>query len=326
MRRTLSLVFLLCYFSTSIAADSYHLTVAADGTADFTSIQEAINATKAFPPQRITIFVKNGIYREKVKVHSWNTKLTLIGESAEKTIVSYDDYFERINLGRNSTFHTWTMLVEANDFTLENITVMNIAGPVGQAVALHVEADRCTFRNVKIIGHQDALYAAGENSRQYYKNCYIEGTTDFIFGSSTALFDSCTVHSKSNSYITAASTPHGVKFGFVFRHCRFTATEGVEKVYLGRPWRKYAKTVLINCELGKHIVPEGWKKWDNADDLNTTYYAEYSNSGPGADTSGRIEWSHQLSENEAMEYTIKNIFNLSDNTSTDFWHLHFNEK
>jgi pectinesterase len=312
MRRTLSLVFLLCHFLLAVAADSFYITVATDGTGDFTTIQEAINATKAFPPQRITLFIKNGVYREKVKVHSWNTELSMIGESAEKTIITYDDYFDKMKLGRNSTFHTWTMLVEAPGFVAENLTIANTAGPVGQAVALHVEADQCTFRNVRIIGNQDALYAAGTNSRQYYRNCYIEGTTDFIFGSATALFDSCTIHSKSNSYITAASTPQGVKFGYVFSHCQFTADEGVDKVYLGRPWRKYAKTVLLHCELGQHIVAEGWKAWDNADELKATFYAEFNNRGPGANPNNRVEWSHQLSLEEASEYTKENILNTSN--------------
>jgi pectinesterase len=289
------------------AEDLYKMVVAKDGSGDFTTIQQAIDASKAFPPQPITIFIKNGIYDEKVKVHAWNNNLTLMGESAEKTIITHNDYFDKINLGRNSTFHTYTMLVEGNDFIAENLTIENSAGPVGQAVALHVEADRCVFRNIRILGHQDALYAAGQNCRQYYSNCYIEGTTDFIFGAATALFENCTINSKSNSYITAASTPEGAPFGYVFKHCKLTATVGVDSVYLGRPWRKYAKTVFIECEMGNHILPEGWAAWSNADDKQTTYYAEYNNTGPGAATTNRVGWSHQLTKKEAKHYTLENI-------------------
>ena len=301
-----SIFFLLTARYTQ-AADNFNMVVAKDGSGDYTTIQQAIDATKAFPPQRITIFVKNGVYNEKVKVHSWNNDLTMIGESADSTIISWNDYFDKINRGRNSTFHTYTMLVEGNDFVAENLTVENSSGPVGQAVALHIEADRCVFRHIRILGNQDALYAAGMNCRQYYKNCYIEGTTDFIFGAATALFEDCTINSKSNSYITAASTSEGAPFGYVFKHCTLTAAEGVNAVYLGRPWRKYAKTVFIECELGSHIVPEGWKEWSNSDNKQTTFYAEYKNHGLGAVTSERVGWSHQLTSNEAKRYTTENI-------------------
>ncbi|MFA9389542.1 MAG: pectinesterase family protein [Prolixibacteraceae bacterium] len=321
MKRIQFIILLLALTLTSFsyAQAKYDMVVALDGSGDFTSLQAAINATKAFPPQRITIFIKNGTYHEKVNVYSWNTDLTLIGESAENTIISYDDSFNKINLGRNSTFHTWTMKVEANNFKAENLTIENTAGPVGQAVALHVEADCCVFRNVKILGNQDALYAAGMNCHQYYKDCYIEGTTDFIFGAATALFENCIIHSKSNSYITAASTPEGVEFGYVFKECKLTAAENIHAVYLGRPWRKYAKTVFIECELGSHIVAEGWKEWSNSDDHSTTFYAEYKNIGPGADLTKRITWSHQLSKKEFKKYSIENILQSESNKNENNW-------
>jgi pectinesterase len=156
-----------------------------------TSIQQAIDASKSFPDQRITIFVKNGIYKEKIVVPACNTRLSIIGESAEKTIITFGDYFSRMNRGRNSTFYTYTLLVDADDFYAENLTVENSAGPVGQTVALHVSGDRCVFRNCRIIGNQDTLYTDGLNSRQYFEGCYIEGTTDFIFGAATVLFKNC---------------------------------------------------------------------------------------------------------------------------------------
>ncbi|MCB9307203.1 MAG: pectin esterase [Lewinellaceae bacterium] len=293
--------------NAALAQYATEIIVAQDSSGDFTSIQEAIDQAKAFPDKRITIFIKKGIYREKVKVHAWNTMLTLKGEDAATTIITYDDYFDKIDRGRNSTFHTYTVLVQADDFRAEQLTIENTAGPVGQAVALAVESDRCVFRNCRILGNQDTLYAAGSSSRQYFVNCYIEGTTDFIFGAATALFDTCTIHSKSNSYITAASTPEGRRFGYVFRACRLTAAPGVDAAYLGRPWRDHAHVAFIFCEMGGHIAPAGWQNWSGTTRDKTAYYAEYGNSGPGAGTAHRVSWSHHLSKKEAGRYTLKNI-------------------
>lgn len=321
MKNLLSILLFITITLLGFGSTKYDMVVANDGSGDFTSIQEAINASKAFPPERITIFIKNGIYKEKVNVYSWNTDLSIIGESMDSTIIIYNDYFNKINLGRNSTFQTYTMKVSANDCNIENLSIENNAGPVGQAVALHVEADRCVFRNVKMIGHQDVLYAAGINCRQYYTNCYIEGTTDFIFGAATAVFDNCTIKSKSNSYVTAASTPEGAMFGYVFINCVLTADDNIDKVYLGRPWRPYAKTVFINCMLGKHIRAEGWKEWSNADNYNTTFYAEFNNVGSGADTSRRVSWSHQLNTSDADNYTIENILKARVSINERNWIL-----
>lgn len=296
---------------------AYQMIVAQDGSGNYKTIQEAVNATKAFPDKRITIFVKNGIYHEKVCIYSWNTLLTLKGESAEKTIISYDDYFDKINLGRNSTFHTYTMKVEASDFIAEDLTIENTSGPVGQAVALHVEGDRCQFRNCRILGHQDTLYAAGDGSRQYYKNCYISGTTDFIFGEAVAVFESCTLHSKANSYVTAASTPSGKPFGYVFMNCTLTADAGVDKVYLGRPWRDYARVVYLHCQMGRHILPEGWATWSGTDRDKTVFYAEYENTGDGAVQGRRVSWSKLLSKKEASAYTLNNIFKAGSSKVKD---------
>jgi pectinesterase len=248
------------------------------------------------------------VYREKVKVHSWNTKLSLIGEDKAQTIITFDDYFEKINKGRNSTFFTYTLQVDASDFHAENLTIENAAGPVGQAVALHVEGDRCSFINCAFLGYQDTMYASGSGSRLFFDNCYIDGTTDFIFGEATAIFRDCEIHSKSNSFITAASTPGDKPFGFVFLQCKLTAADGVEEVYLGRPWRKFAKTVFIDCELGSHILPAGWDNWSNRENESTAFYAEHNSIGPGAAPSQRVSWSHQLTRKELKKYTIKNIF------------------
>lgn len=292
----------------SFSAEKYEYVVALDGSGDFTSIQKALDACKIFPDQRITIHVKNGIYNEKVAVLSGNTQLSIIGESVDKTIITFGDYFDKINRGRNSTFYTSTLKVDASDFVLENMTVENSAGPVGQALALHVEGDRCVFRNCCFLGNQDTVYAAGKFSRQYFYNCYIEGTTDFIFGEATAVFEQCSLHAKVNSFLTAASTTEGKPFGFVFLNCKITAASGVDKVFLGRPWRSFAKVAFLNCEMGSFIAAEGWDNWSKAENENTTQFAEYKNTGAGANLSKRVEWSHKLTAKDAKAFTKENIF------------------
>lgn len=300
--------FVLCLCLLSLSSYSQYKTqwiVSKDSSGDFTTIQHAINACKSFPDKRITILVKNGIYNEKVVVHSWNTNITLIGESKDSTIITYGDFAGKEN---NATFYTYTVKVCGNDFRMENITVENNAGEVGQAVALHVEADRVIIKNCRLVGNQDTLFASGENNRQYFKNCYIEGTTDYIFGGATAVFEACTIHSKRNSYITAASTPQGVKHGFVFLNCKLTFAPGVNKVYLGRPWRIYSKTVFIRCEMDEGILAEGWNNWSKREAENTVFYGEFGNTGAGSDLSGRVKWARLLTSEEAEKYTVKNIF------------------
>ncbi|HKK80901.1 MAG TPA: pectinesterase family protein [Prolixibacteraceae bacterium] len=302
-------ILLFIFFLNNLqAAIEYDLYVAIDGSAEYISVQEAINASKAFPDKRVTIHIKPGVYNEKVRVYAWNNKLTLKGESAENTIIAYDDSFSKINKGRNSTFHTYTLKVESNDVIIKNITIENTAGPVGQAVALHVEGDRCQFFKCHINGNQDTAYLSGEGSRQFFKNCYISGTTDFIFGEATVVFNQCEIHSKGNSYITAASTPQDVPYGLVFMNCRLTAAEDVDNVMLGRPWRDYARVVFLNCEMGCHIAPQGWSNWSGTNRDQSAFYAEYGNTGAGAVTSERLPWTHALSKKQAKKYTLKKIF------------------
>jgi pectinesterase len=210
-----------------------------------------------------------------------------------------------MGLGKNSTFYTYTLLVEANDIVLKNLTIENSSGEVGQAVALSIFSGNVAVINCRILGNQDTLYASGKG-KQYYKNCYIEGTTDFIFGSATAFFENCEIHSKKDSYITAASTPKDTAFGYVFKDCNLTASNNVSKVYLGRPWRIYAKTVFINCTLGKHISPEGWHNWSKPEAQTNTFYAEYKSNGAGSSTTNRVIWSHQLTKSQAKEFSIQN--------------------
>ncbi len=291
--------------------DIYNLSVAKDGTGDFTTIQEAINAAKGFPDKQVTIMVKNGVYNEKVEVYEWNSNMRIIGEDREKTIITYDDYFDKLSLGRNSTFHTPTFLVQGNDFLLQNVTIANTAGEVGQAVALAIHANRVKIENCTISGNQDTLYITGEGFKHYFKDCYIEGTTDFIFGQATALFENCEIHSKSNSFITAASTPAHIEFGYVFKNCNLTGEKDLDSVYLGRPWRTYAKTVFIECTMGKHILPEGWHNWTNETAEKESFYAEYHNSGPGFQPKKRVSWSYQLTKRQAKRYSKGNILGNS---------------
>ncbi|MBI1175819.1 pectin esterase [bacterium] len=309
--KLLILLILLGQFANSLSAQNpgyaTNITVALDGSGDFQSLQAAIDACKSFPDVPITIHLRPGTYHEKVCVYSWNPKLTILGENREKTVISFDDSFDRIGKGRNSTFHTYTLKVDADDFRLENVTVENTAGPVGQAIALHVEGDRCAFVNCKFKGNQDTVYLAGEHSRDYFSNCYIEGTTDFIFGEATAWFESCEIHAKADSFLTAASTAQRNPHGFVFNRCRVTTAAGLKEVYLGRPWRKFARTVFLRCTMSGAIAPEGWKAWSNADKKDTTFYGEFDSQGPGAKPDQRVDWSHQLSNVEAANYTMDKV-------------------
>lgn len=301
--------FCLFIISTRVSAQGYktHFVVAKDGTGDYTSIQAAIDGCKAFPDEQITITIKKGVYNEKVTIGSWNTHLSLVGESKDSTIITYDDYFNKMKRGPNSTFLTATLNVQANDFTAKNLTIINSAGAVGQALAISVTGTRCYFENCSFIGNQDTVYAAGEGAYQYYKNCYIEGTVDFIFGEATAVFEGCTLKEKGNGYFTAASTAKNMPYGYVFINCNLTAAANVTKTSLGRPWRQYAKVVYINCKLPGVISPEGWTKWAGPD-TPTAYYAEYNSTGEGANAAKRVSWSKQLTAKEAKAYTLKNIF------------------
>jgi pectinesterase len=206
------------------------------------------------------------------------------------------------------TFRTYTVKVEGSDITFKNLTIENNAAQLGQAVALHTEGDRLKFINCRILGNQDTIYTGAKFTRLYFKDCYIDGTTDFIFGPSTALFEDCIIHSKRNSYVTAASTPKEAKYGYVFKHCKLTAEPGVDKVYLGRPWRPYAYTLFIECELGKHIVLAGWHNWGKQSNEETARYMEYKNTGEGANASERVAWSKQLTKKEAEAVTVDAIF------------------
>lgn len=285
----------------------YVFTVAKDGSGDYRYIQDAIDAMRVYPLMPITLYIKNGVYNEKIVLPEDNVDVSFVGENADSTIIVYNDYSGR---GRINTFTSYTAKISGNRFVAENISFVNNAGRVGQGLALYVDADQAVFVNCRFIGNQDTIFAAGETSRQYFLNCYIEGTTDFIFGPSTAVFDKCTILAKANSYITAANTPRGKRFGFVFIDCTVKADSTVTNVYLGRPWRAYAKTVFIKSQLPEQIAPQGWNNWSNPDNETTVLYAEYKNSGKGADAGKRVPWAKQLTDREAKAYTLENIFDI----------------
>ena len=301
MRKVLGLLLLLSVVSAAWAQERQDtIVVSRDGTGNFRTLQEAIESARAFMDYTVTIYVKNGVYKEKVIVPSWVENIDIIGEDRDKTIITYDDH---ANINKMGTFRTYTVKVEGSDITFKNLTIENNAAQLGQAVALHTEGDRLKFINCRILGNQDTIYTGAKFTRLYFKDCYIDGTTDFIFGPSTALFEDCIIHSKRNSYVTAASTPKEAKYGYVFKHCKLTAEPGVDKVYLGRPWRPYAYTLFIECELGKHIVLAGWHNWGKQSNEETARYMEYKNTGEGANASERVAWSKQLTKKEAEAVT-----------------------
>ena len=291
-------------------AEPRELVVAQDGTGDYSTIAEALESVRAFMDFDVKIYVKKGTYKEKLIVPSWLQNVEIIGEDVQNTIITNADHANMNNMG---TFRTYTVKVEGNHITFRNITIENNAPKLGQAVALHTEGDCLRFINCRFLGNQDTVYTGVAGTRLYFEDCYIEGTTDFIFGPSTAWFENCTIHSKANSYVTAASTPENIKYGYIFNNCKLTAEEGVDKVYLGRPWRPYAYTLFMNCELGKHIVKAGWDNWRNPKNEKTARYAEYKNTGKGADISQRVSWARQLSDKD-VKMLVKSEFYTFSNT------------
>ena len=301
----------------------YDIVVSPDGHGDYMSVQEAVNAVPNYSHTEITtVFIRKGVYKECVNIPHTKFRVHFIGEDAKNTVITNDNYAKRNWPGRDfavGTSGSATIYIHASYITFENLTFENSAGEgkdIAQAVAVFTDGDFLFFRNCRFIGNQDTLYTYGRFGkfggikRNYFLHCYIEGTTDFIFGTSIAYFDKCRIHSKKNSYVTAASTLQGQKYGYVFKDCVLTADKGIDKCYLGRPWGAYAKTVFIHCKLGPHIVPEGWHDWEKEgkpDTKKNSYYAEYQSYGPGANTEGRVKWSHQLSDKEAAEYTLSKV-------------------
>ena len=297
----------------------YHIVVSASGHGDYMTVQEAINACPDYSHSEITrILVRSGVYREEVTIPHNKFRLFIKGEGAESTLITYGKYARAQWPGRDfpvGTSGSATIYIHSSYVTFEDIAFENSAGEgseIAQAVAVFTDGDFLFFNRCRFIGNQDTLYTYGRYGkdggikRNYFLDCYIEGTTDFIFGPSIAYFERCTIHSKKNSYVTAASTLEGQPYGYVFLNCRLTAADGVDRCYLGRPWGAYAKTVFIGCELGSHILPEGWHDWEKhgkPDTKANSYYAEFGNTGPGA-RGPRVWWSHTVPPEDVNRYSF----------------------
>ena len=319
------LLFIFYFLFTPIWALSYDnpdtLVVARDGTGQFRNVADAIEVCRAFMDYHKVIFVKKGTYKEKLVIPQWLTNIEICGEDRDQTVITWDDHAnitaditpltaqgEQKKIG---TFRTFTLKIQGSRITLKNITIENNSARLGQAVALHTEGDQLTFVNCRFLGHQDTIYTGNAKTRLYFRDCYIEGTTDFIFGPSTAWFENCDIFCKANSYITAASTPQDVAYGYVFNNCRITADAKVDKVYLGRPWRDYGYTLFMNCDLPRQIRPEGWHHW-REEAKQTARYLEYNNHGEGAATDKRAAWSRQLTKKEAQKITLNDVFSVNN--------------
>jgi pectinesterase len=286
--------------------------VAADGSGQFTKVQDAImSVPDGSADNPVFIRIKPGTYKEEIYVQREKRFFHLVGDDAKTTILTYDLHANMKDKDGKpiGTFRTPSVTIDADDFTAENLTFENSAGPVGQALAIRVDGDRAAFRNCRFLGNQDTIFL--NRGRQYFVHCYIEGTTDFIFGGATAYFDDCDVHCLKSSYITAAATPDFQPFGFVFRNCRVSAEPEV-KMYLGRPWRGYAAVTFLDCELPTAIRPAGWHNWDRPERESTARYAESGSSGPGANPDARVKWAQQLTATEAAAITPEKVLSGAD--------------
>lgn len=288
------LIALLSAPALRLSAES-RIVVAADGSGDYLTVGEALRKVRGDFDEPVTIFIKNGTYREKLVVNATVNNLTIEGENPDSCIITWDDYAALRNMGTSGSY---TCKVEGNNITFRNLTVENGAGPVGQAVAMHTIGDRISFVNCRLLGNQDTLYTGGRNARLYFEDCYIEGTVDFIFGAATALFNRCRLHGKADGYFTAASTAAETPVGYVFYCCRLT-TEPEARMYLGRPWRPNASTYFVECEMDGNINPQGWHNWGNRDNEATARYGEYKSTGRGASASTRVPWARELTAEEA---------------------------
>ena len=300
----------------------YDIVVSPDGHGDYMTVQEAVNAIPDYSHEQITtVYIRKGVYKEEVTIPHSKFRVHFKGEDPETTLITFDKYARKFWPGRNfdmGTSGSATIYIHASYVTFENLAFENSAGEgkeIGQAVAVFTDGDFLFFKNCRFLGNQDTLYTYGRYGknggikRNYFLDCYIEGTTDFIFGTSIAYFENCTIHSKKDSYVTAASTLEGQKYGYVFKNCKLTAAPGVTKCYLGRPWGAFAKTVFIGCELGGHIVPEGWHDWEKEGKPNTrknSFYAEYGSTGPGA-RGPRADWAHKLSAKDLSDYSFEKV-------------------
>src|SRR5690606_12926418 len=269
----------------------FDFVVAADGTGDFATVQEAFDAVPNFSRERVVIYIKKGTYKEVLTLHKNKVNVTIIGESASEVILTFDNYASKVNPETGEEYGTSgssSNFIYGEGFYAKNITFENSAGPVGQALAIYIGGDKAVFVNCRFLGYQDTMY--GGRVRQYFKNCYIEGSTDFIFGPSTAFFDQCHLHTKGGSAITAASTEPYVDYGYVFKDCSITGTRRHITTFV-RSWRAHVAVAFIDCEMSYSIKPEGWNYCGNPDNEATARYVEHKDTGEGAASNIRVTWA-----------------------------------
>ncbi len=287
--------------------DRHRIVVATDGSGDTTTVQQAIDQVPENNVRRFVIHIRPGTYKEQIKILQTKPFITLQGDDALKTTLTF-------NLSAKTSGDTrlsYSAYIGGSDFRAENITFENTYGAGSQAVAAYVNTDRVVFRNCRFLGWQDTLFAHG--GRQYYKDCYIEGHVDFIFGNATAVFENCTIHSKGPGYVTAHwRLSDSETNGFVFLHCKLTGADA-GRVYLGRPWRPYGRVIFIECWMDGHIKSEGWDNWHDPARQKTARFAEYISSGPGAKPAERVVWSKQLNEQEIQPFATRRFLRGVDN-------------
>jgi pectinesterase len=294
-----------------------NLFVAQDGSAQFKSVQAAIMSVLSASRENPTIIhIAPGTYKELIYVQRERAFFRLIGENPTNTILTFNLYAGITNAEGKpiGTFKTPSTTIDADDFTAENLTFENSAGPVGQALAIRVDGDRGAFRNCRFLGWQDTILV--NRGRQYFENCYICGHADFIFGAATAWFEKCHIHCLRDGYITAASTPQDVPFGCVFSNCKIDGETDV-KTYLGRPWRVFASVTYLNCEMSDAVLPEGWNDWKKPEAHTTARYAEFNSTGDGANPTNRPDWTKQLSKSDAQKITVEKVLGGADNWNPD---------
>ncbi len=283
------------------------------GGGDFQTIQSCFDALPSKPAQWRTVFIAAAEYREKLTLDVYKDKLLVVGLSSEEMAmprIVWDDHTGRVKEGHvMTTYDTWTLSLQADDLYLKNLEIVNDAPlGAGQAVALETRGDRIWIDGCRLVGNQDTLFTKGYVSRVYITDCHIEGTTDFIFGPSIVWFEGCRLLAKSDSFVTAASTTERNQYGYVFHRCRLEAAPEVKKLYLGRPWKSTARTVWIACELEAPIAPEGWRDWHDSARKGAICYAEFQCRGIGADRTGRVAWSFELTAEQAAAYTPEKVF------------------
>jgi pectinesterase len=290
-----------------------NLVVAPDGNGQFKTVQEAIMAVPSGSSNNpVVIHIKPGIYKELIYIQREKRFFKLVGENPTNTILTFNLYAGITNAEGKpiGTFKTPSTTIDADDFTAENLTFENSAGPVGQALAIRVDGDRAAFRNCRFLGWQDTILL--NRGRQYFENCQICGHVDFIFGAATAWFEKCRIYCLRDGYITAASTSADQPFGFVFSNCKITGDKPDVKTYLGRPWRIYASTIFLNTEMSDVVRPEGWNDWKKPETHQTARYAEFKSTGAGASPTNRPGWTKQLTTAEAQKITVEQVLGGSD--------------